>query len=267
MDLKTLQDTPPWEWPADAGKTLLDLLRDERTSESDLLIAAELASDLVVINDQLVGALLRIVRSGDKPEAVRAQAAISLGPVLDHADVEGLEGGDAPITQSTFQELQQSLRRFYMDADVPKQVRRRILEASVRAPQDWHRNAVGAAYASDDDAWRLTAVFCMRFVRGFEAEILAALDSEDPEIHCEAVQAAGAWEVDAAWPHVAALVAAEATDKPLLLAAIDAVAAIRPRAAEQVLAELADSDDEDVAAAVEDAMDMARGGLGADDDD
>jgi hypothetical protein len=55
-----------------------------------------------------------------------------------------------------------------MDASVPTDVRRRILEASVRAPQDWHRDAIRAAYASDDDVWRLTAVFCMRSVRGFE---------------------------------------------------------------------------------------------------
>lgn len=45
-----------------------------------------------------------------------------------------------------------------MDAHVPKDVRRRIVEASVRAPQDWHdEDIVEAAYEamawdpSDDD--------------------------------------------------------------------------------------------------------------------
>lgn len=266
MDLRSLKNKPPWEWPADTGKMLLDILCDGRTSESELLLAAELAGDLTVVDDALVGALLRIVRGGDKPETIRARAASSLGPVLEYADVEGFEGGDVPITTSTFHELQQSLRRLYMDADVPKEVRRRILEASVRAPQDWHRSAVVAAYAGDDEAWRLTAVFCMRFVRGFEAQVLEALASENPDIHYEAVHAAGVWEVDAAWAHVAALVAAEATDKPLLLAAIDAVASIRPRQAARMLGDLADSDDEDIATAVQDALDMARGFSGEDDE-
>jgi hypothetical protein len=45
----------------------------------------------------------------------------------------------------------------------------------VRAPQDWHENAVGSAYASGDDTWKLTAVFCMRFVRGFDGQIVEEL--------------------------------------------------------------------------------------------
>ena len=42
-----------------------------------------------------------------------------------------------------------------------------------------------------DEAWRLTAVFCMRFIRGFEEQILEALKSQHPDIHHEAVLAAG----------------------------------------------------------------------------
>jgi hypothetical protein len=93
------------------------------------------------------------------------------------------------------------------------------------------------------EVWRLTAVFCMRFVRGFDEQILEALDSRNPDIHYEAVCAAGAWEVDAAWPHIAALVTSGETDKPLLLAAIEAVASIRPREAAEILDDLTDSDD------------------------
>src|SRR5207247_7366369 len=43
MNLTVLKDTPPWEWPAGTGKMLLDILRDDRAAESDLLLAAELA--------------------------------------------------------------------------------------------------------------------------------------------------------------------------------------------------------------------------------
>ena len=160
----------------------------------------------------------------------------------------------------------ESLHKLYMDAGVPKEVRRRILEASVRAPQNWHADAVRAAYGSDDEAWRLTGVFCMRFVRGFDEQILEALDSRDPDIHYEAVCAAGTWEVDAAWPHITALVTSGETDKPLLLAAIEAVASIRPQEAAAILNDLTDSDDEDIVEAVFEATAMA-GGLSDEDNE
>ncbi len=267
MNLRTLTDTPPWDWPEDTPKTLLAILRDDRPRKSDLLLATELAGDFTVINDELVDALLSILRSGDKPEEVRGRAAISLGPVLEDADTEGFEDADdLPITERTFHRIRESLRTLHMDASVPQEVRRRILEASVRAPQDWHQDAVHAAYGSADEVWRLTAVFCMRFVRGFDAQILEALNSTNPDIHYEAVLAAGNWAVDAAWPHVAALVTSGNTEKPLLLAAIDAVASIRPQEALEILADLADSDDEDVADAVHEALAMAEGASRGDDE-
>jgi len=121
---------------------------------------------------------------------VRGRAVISLGPILEHADTQGFEDADdLPITEPAFHRLQESLRKLYRDANVPKEVRRRILEASVRAPQDWHEDAIRVAYSSGDEVWRLTAVFCMRFVRGFEEQILEALDTEKPDIHYEAVVA------------------------------------------------------------------------------
>jgi hypothetical protein len=107
----------------------------------------------------------------------------------------------------------------------------------------------------------------MRFVRGFDEQILEALDSKNPDIHCEAVLAAGNWAVDAAWPHVAALVTSQETDKPLLLAAIDAAASIRPQEAVEILDDLADSDDEDIVAAVHEAIAMAEGPAAEDADD
>ena len=268
MNFRALKDTPPWDWPEGSGKMLLAILRDDRATASDLLLAAELAGDLIVMNDELADALISVLQSGEKSEKIRGQASISLGPVLEQADTEGFEDADdSPITEPTFRRIQESLRQLYLDASVPREVRRRILEASVRAPQDWHQDAVGAAFSSDDEAWRLTAVFCMRFVRGFDEQILEALDTKNPDIHYEAVLAAGNWEVDAAWPHVAALVTSGNTDKSLLLAAIDAVASIRPHEAAEILQDLADSDDEDIVAAVDEAMTMAHGLSDEDKDD
>ena len=217
MDLTGLKDTPPWDWPDGTGKMLLDVLRNDQATESELCLAAEFAGDFTVINDALAETLVSILRSGEQSERVRSLAAITLGPVLDHADTMGFEDpGDIPIAKRTFYGIQQSLHELYMDAGVPRTVRRRILEASVRAPQDWHQEAIAAAFSSEDQAWRLTAIFCMRFVRGFDGQILEALDSKHAHIHYEAVLAAGNWS-EATWPHVVALVTSRTTDKPLLL--------------------------------------------------
>ena len=266
MNLNTLKDIPPWEWPDDAGETLLGVLRDDGSLENDLLLAIELAGEVTVINDELVAALLSILERSDKSPIMRGTAAIALGPVLEYADTEGFEEADIPITERTFHRIQETLRRIHLDASVAEEVRRRALEASVRASQDWHHDAIRAAFLTGDEAWRLTAVFCMAFVRGFEAEILAALDDQNPEIRYEAVVAAGNWEIDAAWSHIAALITAEEVDKRLLLAAIGAVATVRPHDAPRILADLMESDDEDIVEAVDEALAMGAAFAGEDDE-
>ena len=258
MDLKTLKDTPPWDWPKGADKRFLSILLDKKAGPSDRLLAAELASDYTVMNDELARAFLDILSDVHETETLRGQAAISFGPVLEQADTDGFEDPcDVPITEKTFGKIQEALSRLYMDGDVPKEVRRRVLEASVRAPQGWHENAVREAYADKDEAWKLTAVFCMRYIPGFEAQILESLKSKNPDIHYQAVCAAGNWEVAAAWPHISKLLASKKTEKSLLLAAIEAVAGIRPEEAEEVLGNFVDSEDEDIVEAAYETMAMA----------
>ncbi len=110
-------------------------------------------------------------------------------------------------------------------------------------------------------------VLAGHFVRGFDGQILAALNSENPEVHYEAVCAASAWGVDAAWPQVSALVRSKTTDKQLLLAAIQAVACIRPQEAAELLVDLTDSADEDIVEAAYEALAIAEGSLDEDDDE
>jgi len=270
MDLKTLLDTPPWDWPEDAGRTFWRILVDPRAKESDRVVAAELAGDLTVINDDLADALLTIANTADEPEQLRARAAISLGPILEHADTDGFEDpDDVPITERTFRNIQESLKKLYLGNSTAKEVRRRSLEASVRAPQSWHQEAIRQAYSSGDKEWMLTAVFSMRWVRGFDDQILLALKSSDPEIKYEAVIAAGNWELDAAWSPVIEVLNDAHSPKPLRLAAIAAVGSIRPAEAQEILVDLADSDDEEIAEAVYDALassDVVSDENGADDD-
>ena len=258
MNIKVLRDTPPWDWPPDAGTAFLQVLSDHRAHASDRLAAAELAGNLVAMNDDLADALLAVLRNSAEEVPLRAQAAISLGPVLEQADTDEFEDPDeVPISERMFHNIQDTLQATYSDMGVPKEVRRRILEASVRAVHDWHQHAISTAYASGDRDWMLTAVFAMRYVSGFEDQILEALDNPDPDIHYEAVMAAGDWQIGAAWPHVAALVEDPDTPKELLLAAIGAAAEIRPDEAGPLLVDLVDSDDEDIAEAASDAIDAA----------
>lgn len=261
LDLITLKDTPPWDWSEDTGKRLLDLLRDERTPEAERLLALDLAGDSTVIDDDLADALLAHLGDAKRDEETRIAAVLSLGPVLEHTDLMGFDDADdIAISERTFQRIQDSLHRLYTDASLPVELRRRILEAAVRAPQGWHEDAIRAAYADPEGSWKLTAVFCMRFVRGFDEQILESLHDADPAIRCEAVLAAGTWGLEAAFPHVSGLLRSTATEKPLLMAAIEAIANIRPKETPQLLEHLAGSEDEDIRAAVAEALDMAEVG-------
>ena len=78
--------------------------------------------------------------------------------------------------------------------------------------------------------------------------------------------AAGNWGLDAAWSQVAALVTSKRTQKPLLLAAIAAVASIRPQQAGGILLGLSDADDEEIAEAASEAMALAEGTWEEDED-
>jgi hypothetical protein len=140
MDIKALEDTPPWDWPEDAGKTFLAVLTDRQADETDRVLAAELAGNSCAVNDRLATALLGVLGASEEPEALRTRAAIALGPALEQADTYGFEDpDDVLISADVFRRVKEALRALFHDASVPKDVRRRVLEASVRAPQDQSR--------------------------------------------------------------------------------------------------------------------------------
>jgi hypothetical protein len=264
VNIKLLLEIPPWEWPESAGEDIWKVLNDAQTAPSARLTAAELAGDLVVMNDDLAESLIEIVGDSGDPEDLRAQAAISLGPALEQADLDlPDEPEEAPISEEMFDKLRNSLQAIIKDERQPKEVRRRALEASVRAADDWHAETVASAYSSGDREWVLTAVFAMHYIGGFDDQILESLDNADEEIHFEAVRAAGARAVDAAWPHIVALITGAGTPKDLLLVAIEAAANIRPGEAGLLLVDLAESEDEEIAEAASEAMAMAEAEVNA----
>jgi hypothetical protein len=99
----------------------------------------------------------------------------------------------------------------------------------------------------------------MAHLKGFESQILESLNSDDSEIVYEAVRGAGNWQLNAAWPRVVELLKSPDTDKPTLMAAIEAVAAIRPKEAGKLLRKFVDSKDEDIAETASEALGMAEG--------
>ena len=268
MKIMILKDLPPWEWPGNTDKMILEILRDDKADGSERLLAVEMAGDSTVICDELAQALLSIIGSEREPDELRARAAIALGPALEYAFIDEFDEPDeVPITEQIYHRIQETFHRLYLDQTAPQIVLRRILEASVRAPQDWHQNAVQDAYTSDDETWKLTAVFCMQFIRKFDKQILESLASNDPDILYEAVCAAGNWGIDAAWPSIAAIITDEESEKDLLLAAIEAAVLIRPRAASEIIGPLLDSNDDDIIDVVHEALAMAGAFLNGDKDE
>jgi tetratricopeptide (TPR) repeat protein len=271
MRMHTLAEIPPWEWPVDANDDILRVLADVESPEAERLLAAELAGDLTVMNDVLAEELLRILASPGEPETLRARAAISLGPAVEEGEIGGFEEPDIlAVTEGVLRRAKASLRELYHDPEIPKKVRRCALEASVRAPEPWHPGAIRAAFHDPDPEWRLTAVFCMRFVQGFADEIVEALGDDDTEVLYQAVCAAADQGVDGAWPYVRRLVLAAASgalivpDDPdaewsILLAAMNAVASIRPLEAHETLSGLVESDDEEISEAAIEVLDMVEG--------
>jgi hypothetical protein len=260
MNLQVLNDTPPWEWPENAGETISKVLRDKGAMLSERVLAAELAAEMLVMNDDMAGLLLDILEDVSEPEELKSIIPISLGPVLEYSDMVELDeygDEDEVLSEEMLDELRERLRDLYFSEEVPKNVRRRILEGSVRSPMDWHFDAISEAYSADDEEWQLTAVFCMGYVDGFEDQIIEALENENSDIFYEAICAAGNWGIEAAWPYIEELLTAKDTDKALLLAAIEAAPYVNPEEAEPLLSEFIDSEDDEIVEAAEEALDAA----------
>ena len=257
MNLEEIYATAPWDWPEDADKIFFDVLGNPNADPAQRLLAAEMAGNSVVANDKLAQALLAIVENGEEAIRLRSQAAISLGPALEHAYLyEFDDPDDMLLTKKVFLLIQAALEKIYHDANFPKDVRRSILEASIRAPQEWHQGAVRAAYQSDDEEWQLTAVFCMGYSNSFEPQILEALESSNPVIHYQAVISAGNQGIEKAWPHIAELLSTADEDLDLLFAAIEAAVNIGHPEAWLALGKLLDSENDDIIDATHEALAM-----------
>ncbi|MFP4601169.1 MAG: HEAT repeat domain-containing protein [Persicimonas sp.] len=201
--------------------------------------------------------MLDILTDPEADDELRAQAAIKLGPGLQLCD-ERIDWEDITLYfgKAAFEEIDQTFRRLYHDASTPKLVRRRILEAAVRAPMDWHEGAVRAALETDDDDWRQTAVFGMGNIPGFEDQLLDIVQRDDLSegVLREAVRAAGARELDKAEPIVRRVALDESRESYTRQLAIEALIWCGNDRSERALEKLKRHSDSDIAEVAEWAL-------------
>lgn len=221
-----------------------------------------------IVDDALARELLRFARDPARSDEERGQALIVLGPALEECHDEEAPDGtleaappggegwwDLPLSDAGYREVTEELRRIYLDGSAPKLVRRRALEAAVRAPRDWHREAAATAWRSGDPEWRLTAVFAMGHLPGFEGEIDEAFRGEDPVVRQEAMLAAGRSSAgEALGGSILDVAADRKASRDERLTAIEALAELQPDGAFEVLDELRDDPDPELAAAAEEAL-------------
>lgn len=278
MKMHKLAAIPFWDWPLSAATEILAVLKDQGAEPEERLLAAELAGTLMPVYDDLAEELIQIIEDKEEDEALRGRVVTSLGAALDEADLDRYQNPifpawDEPLLPSpTFDRAREALRSVYEDLAAPELVRRMALEAGIRFEEPWHTGAVRTAYHHGDPEWRITAVFCMRWVEGFSAEILDSLETRDPELLLQAVLAIRDQALREAWPNMSRLVKTgsldgtplpgdEDTAREILFAAIQAVAIIRPLEAPGVLSGIIDSEDEDLSEVALQAVDWVHGML------
>lgn len=256
--LSATANIPPWILDKHETDVLVDILVNQSATLIVRLAAVLLIGQGLAITDDVAAVALRICRDHNEPDELRSQTALLLGSALAYRDIIGFDdSSDGLLSEACFRRITESLRELYDDENNSDVIRRSVLETVVHAPDDWQREAIEAAYASEDPEWQVTAVFCMQLIGGFEPCILESLNSDNTQIALHAIRAAGDWELDAAWPHLLALLH-PGTAKHLLIAVMRAMANIRPAEARRLLIALMDADDEDIADTAHEAFLLAE---------
>lgn len=195
----------------------------------------------------------------DSSELVRASALRALGPIILAGELE-----DLPIEQTN--QAQLFAERVYRNADEPLEVRRAALEALANSSNDNVNPAIEAAYASEDDRLKISAVTAMgkSCDSRWSDIVLDELDNRDDEMRLQAVQAAGEIQIEDAIPRLGRL--CEDDDPDIAEAAVIALGEIGGPSAVRILTHLLDqavaAEDEGAVELLEDAISSASIGDG-----
>ena len=203
-----------------------------------------------IYDDEGARQMLKILTDPEESPERRARAAVKLGPGLQSVDERmGWQDPTVYFSEKVFEEIDSTFRSMYFDASTPELVRRRILEAAVRCPRDWHEGAIRAAWQSDDLDWRATALFSMGHIPGFEEDILTTLQRDDlPEdLLREAVRAAGFRGLGEAEPTVRRVALDDDVDTSIRLDAMEALIWCHGDESEAALRQLIKHSDDEIA--------------------
>lgn len=232
-------------------------------TDPDENVRAEAREELSMMMDDDIARAFLDVASSDAAEDIRSDAIVGLGPIIEEAGMDfadddmdfELDPDLGPgISRDTFESIITEIRALYEDETQPKFVRRRAFEVLVRDPQPWQSAEIRKHYAGDDPLWKLTAVFAMGYVAGFEKEIAATVASASEHLLYEAVRAASSMEVSSTAQRIRDLATSGSTDHDLRLVAIEALVNVDPDP-EDVLLPLTRSRDPEIAETAQAALD------------
>ena len=194
----------------------------------------------------LVDPLVVVLRSDPSP-LVRAASATALGRFLYLGEMER-------ITRSRRDQVYSALMGAIITSSPGSVVYQHALESLAYASNEEVERLIREAYASDNLALRVTAVFAMgrssdkQYTNLVRGELFNVL----PAMRAEAARACGELEVAEAAPDLGKLMADP--DQEVIFAAIEALGQIHTDEAKHLLEHAADSNVEEIAEAAEDAL-------------
>lgn len=203
----------------------------------------------------LILPLLRLMNQ-DPDVAVRAVAASSLGRFLFMVECEELEAHQGALIRA-------GLEAVIEDPAEEVEVQRRAVESIAFINDGIVRRIIDRAYAHDDAGMRQSALFAMgRNADRFWTEtVLAELNAETPGMRAEAARAAGEMNLRRAVEPLIQMV--EDADREVQQAAVWALGQIGGKRARGVLERYVESEDEDLAAMADEALQEIEFGAGA----
>jgi hypothetical protein len=208
-------------------------------------------------NDESPDMATRLIAmaSGDIAENVRAAAIAALGNFI-------LLGELGKFDSQVARRAQNIALKLYNDETEAIDVRRRALEAVSNCSREGVSEMIEQAYEGDDQKLRASAIFAMG--RSCDTKwskiVLRELRSDDPELRFEATRAAGELEIKKSVPYLADILQEE--DREIMEMAIWSLGEIGGNESRRLLEDMMEradeTNDDDLAEAVDEALQMAN---------
>lgn len=215
--------------------------------DDDLEIRAMAIDGLWEDDDQALIALLVHLMEDDLSTLVRSRAAVALGKYVLLAEMDGLTPG-----RSRF--LRKALLQVIRNPGEDVEVRRRAVESIAYFGDEEVRDIIEGAYYSAEGKMQVSAVFAMgRSMDPYwSGTVLLELQNPNAEMRFEAARANGELGNSRAVPILIELL--EDPDREIQEVSIWALGQIGGTDARHALEAVAESEDEELAAAAEDAL-------------